>query len=59
MDTAVPDDVAVLVPVGELVGELVFELAGEEEELLHAAAARHRASDAVTATAPFLAIGFI
>jgi hypothetical protein len=54
IDTVVPD--------GELVvaaGELVLALDGEEELLLHAAAARHKASDAETTTAPFLAIGII
>jgi hypothetical protein len=31
----------------------------EDEELLHAAAARHRASDADATTAPFLTVGII
>jgi hypothetical protein len=50
----VPPDVAVglLVPVVPLA-------AGEDVELLHAAAARHRASDADATTAPFLTIGII
>ena len=54
IDTVVPPDVAVglLVPVVPLA-------AGEDVELLHAAAARHRASDADATTAPFLTIGII
>jgi hypothetical protein len=41
--------------------ELLLPLEGEEEELLllQAAAARHKATDADTATAPFLAIRII
>jgi hypothetical protein len=39
---------------------LLLPLEGEEELLLlHAAAARHKATDADTATAPFLAIRII
>jgi hypothetical protein len=42
----------------ELVAEalLLLPLAGEDEELLQAAAARHKASDTDVTTAPFLAI---
>jgi hypothetical protein len=42
-------------------GLLLLPLEGEEEELLllQAAAARHKATDADTATAPFLAIRII
>jgi hypothetical protein len=35
---------------------LVLVLADVDEELLHAAAARHKASDADTTTAPFLTV---
>jgi hypothetical protein len=51
MDTVAPDvALALLVlPLGAL----------EDEELLQAAAPRHKASDADTATAPFLAIGIM
>jgi hypothetical protein len=43
-----------------LVLELLLPLEGEEELLLlQAAAARHKATDADTATAPFLAIRII
>jgi hypothetical protein len=52
-DTDPPDDELELAP---LVGEPLPE---EEELLLQAAAARHRASDADAATAPFLTIEFI
>jgi hypothetical protein len=48
IDTLTPDD--------ELVGLLVLPAAGDEELLLQAAAARHKASDADATTAPFLAI---
>ena len=54
IDTVAPDD--------ELVGLLVplLPLEGEEELLLlQAAAARHKASDADAATAPFLTIRII
>jgi len=51
IDTVAPkDELALLVtPLGAL----------EVEELLHAAAARHKASDADATTAPFLAIGIM
>jgi len=51
IDTVAPEDeLALLVtPLGAL----------EVEELLHAAAARHKASDADATTAPFLAIGIM
>jgi len=52
IDTVVPPDVAVglvVLPLGAL----------EDEELLQAAAPRHKASDADTTTAPFLAIGIM
>jgi hypothetical protein len=46
-----------LTPDDELAGLLELPLAAEEEELLlQAAAARHKASDADATTAPFLAI---
>jgi hypothetical protein len=46
--------------LGLLVLELLLPLEGEEELLLlQAAAARHKATDADTATAPFLAIRII
>jgi hypothetical protein len=50
IDTLVPDELALLElpPLGEL-----------EEELLHAAAARHKASDADATTAPFLTMGIM
>jgi hypothetical protein len=51
MDTLVPDEEPALLalpPLGEL-----------EEELLHAAAARHKASDADATTAPFLTMGIM
>jgi hypothetical protein len=51
-----------VVPAVELeLGLLVLPPLGglEDEELLHAAAARHRASDADATTAPFLTIGII
>jgi len=49
MDTAADDD--------EVEAEaLVPPLAGVDEELLQAAAARHKASDTDVTTAPFLAI---
>jgi len=51
IDTVVP-------PVGEPVGLLALG-ALEVEELLHAAAARHRASDTDATTAPFLTVGII
>jgi hypothetical protein len=56
METVAPllVDVGLLVLVLVLVPVLV--LAGEEELLLQAAAARHKATDADTTTAPFLAI---
>jgi hypothetical protein len=50
-----------VVPAVEL-GLLVLPPLGgleDEELLLHAAAARHRASDADATTAPFLTIGII
>jgi hypothetical protein len=49
IDTVAPDEELALLelpPLGEL----------DEELLLHAAAARHKASDADATTAPFLAI---
>jgi hypothetical protein len=49
----------VVPPVGELVGLLVPPLLGVLVELLHAAAARHKASDADATTAPFLTVGII
>jgi hypothetical protein len=50
IDTLAPDELALLeVP---LLGEL-------EEELLQAAAARHKASDADATTAPFLTMGIM
>jgi hypothetical protein len=50
IDTLAPDELALLEvpPLGEL-----------EEELLHAAAARHKASDADATTAPFLTMGIM
>jgi hypothetical protein len=51
IDTLVPDEELALLelpPLGEL-----------EEELLHAAAARHKASDADATTAPFLTMGIM
>jgi hypothetical protein len=49
IDTVVPPDAELLVlPLGAL-----------EDEELHAAAARHRASDADATTAPFLTVGII
>jgi hypothetical protein len=51
IETVVPPDDELALPV--LVGVL------EDEELLHAAAARHRANDADATTAPFLAMGII
>jgi hypothetical protein len=54
IDTVVPP------PVDVAVGLLVLPLlAGVDVELLQAAAARHRASDADATTAPFLTIGII
>jgi hypothetical protein len=54
IETVVPPPaVGLLVPVGLLVA------AGEDVELLQAAAARHRASDADATTAPFLTVGII
>jgi hypothetical protein len=49
--TLTADEELVLVepPLGEL----------EDEELLHAAAARHNASDADATTAPFLTMGIM
>jgi hypothetical protein len=53
IDTVAPDD-----ELAELL--LLLPLEGEEELLLlQAAAARHKATDADTATAPFLAIRII
>jgi hypothetical protein len=51
IDTVAPDEELALLepPLGEL----------EEEELLHAAAARHKASDADATTAPFLTMGIM
>jgi hypothetical protein len=52
IDTVVPDDELALLelpPLGVL----------EDEELLQAAAPRHKASDADATTAPFLAIGIM
>jgi hypothetical protein len=51
IDTAGADEELALLepPLGEL----------EEEELLHAAAARHKASDADATTAPFLTMGIM
>ena len=53
IDTVAPLELGLL--------ELLVPLEGEEEELLllQAAAARHKATDADTATAPFLAIRII
>jgi hypothetical protein len=50
IDTAGADEELALLepPLGEL-----------EEELLHAAAARHKASDADATTAPFLTMGIM
>jgi hypothetical protein len=51
IDTLTPDEepaLLVLPPLGEL-----------EVELLHAAAARHKASDADATTAPFLTMGIM
>jgi hypothetical protein len=45
--------------LGLLVLVLLLPLEGEEELLLQAAAVRHKATDADTATAPFLAIRII
>jgi hypothetical protein len=56
IDTDVPADELAL-PV--LVGVLVPVPEEDEELLLHAAAAKHKASDADATTAPFLAIGII
>jgi hypothetical protein len=56
IETVVPPDGE---PVGLLVGLLVPLLAGLDVELLQAAAARHRASDADATTAPFLTVGII
>jgi len=53
IETVVPPDDELALPVLVLVGVL------EDEELLHAAAARHRANDADATTAPFLAMGII
>jgi hypothetical protein len=55
MDTVAP------APAEELADELAPPAGGElvDELLLHAAAARHKASDADATTAPFLAIEFI
>jgi hypothetical protein len=49
IDTLAPDEELELPPLGAL----------EDEELLQAAAARHKASDADATTAPFLAIGIM
>jgi hypothetical protein len=53
IDTVAPLELGLLL--------LLLPLEGEEEELLllQAAAARHKATDADTATAPFLAIRII
>jgi hypothetical protein len=53
IDTAGADEELALLepPLGEL--------EEEEEELLHAAAARHKASDADATTAPFLTMGIM
>jgi hypothetical protein len=48
IDTVAPEEELELPPLGEL-----------EEELLQAAAPRHKASDADAAAAPFLAIGIM
>jgi hypothetical protein len=51
IDTVGPDEELALLelpPLGEL-----------DEELLHAAAARHKASDADATTAPFLTMGIM
>ena len=52
IDTVAPDEELALLelpPLGEL----------DEELLLHAAAARHKASDADATTAPFLTMGIM
>jgi hypothetical protein len=51
IDTVAPDEELALLELPAL-GEL-------DEELLHAAAARHKASDADATTAPFLTMGIM
>ena len=53
IDTVAPPELGLLLLV------LLLALEGEEELLLQAAAARHKATDADTTTAPFLAIRII
>ena len=56
IDTVAPPELEAL---AELEAELEVPLALEDEELLQAAAARHKASATDVATAPFLAIRII